>query len=57
MDAEELRLEIKALIERVAALEKIDDPHHSEIKTELDALLNLHDLELRITKLESRRTT
>jgi hypothetical protein len=65
---QELRGEIKALDARVAALEKISEARFSEMNTKLnarfseigiklDAFLNLHDLELRITKLESQRTT
>jgi hypothetical protein len=32
------------------------DARFSEVNTKLDALLNLHDLQVRITKLESQRT-
>jgi hypothetical protein len=57
----------KALDARVAALEKISEARFSEINTKLDArfseigtkldtLLSLHDLQVRITELESQRT-
>ena len=64
---QEARGEIRALEARLAALEKVSearfseidtriDARFSEVNTKLDAPLNLRDLQVRITKIESQRT-
>jgi hypothetical protein len=52
----QIRGDITALDARISALEKIQDARFHEVNAKLDALLNMHNLEIRLAKLEAQRS-